>query len=159
VTEGEYQAIDHEFGAPDGQDASDFLASAGSHRKRSSELAAAEGILCMRVGCSLCRAKKGASCLKPNGGRTRSHVERRRAAGLLPPKAPPGAARKEKKKAAGVLHRRGSGNYKFSIHTSLCGEKGENVRMTSVPRWVTCPKCRDKIAAQRAAAKERAAVT
>lgn len=56
-----------------------------------------------------------------------------------------------------VLHRRGSSNFKFSIMTSLCGEKGEKVRMTSNAKWVTCPKCRMQIDAQRAAAKERMA--
>ena len=54
-----------------------------------------------------------------------------------------------------LLHRRSSGNFGFSIMTSLCGEKGDKVKMTSNPKWVTCPKCRERIDAQRVAAKER----
>jgi hypothetical protein len=56
-----------------------------------------------------------------------------------------------------ITHRRGSGNFKFSIMTSLCGEKGEKLHMTSNSRWVTCKACKQIIEAQRAAAKERMA--
>ena len=53
-----------------------------------------------------------------------------------------------------LLHRRGSGSFGFSA-LPICGEKGDKVKMTSNPKWVTCPKCRERIDAQRAAAKER----
>ena len=53
-----------------------------------------------------------------------------------------------------ILHRRGSGSFGFSA-AALCGEKGDKVKMTSNPKWVTCPKCRARIEAQRAAARER----
>lgn len=60
----------------------------------------------------------------------------------------------ERRTTKPLLHRRGSGRFGFS-GIALCGEKGDKVKMTSHPKFVTCPKCRERIEAQRTAARER----
>lgn len=55
---------------------------------------------------------------------------------------------------ASVTHHRATGGFGFGV-TALCGAGGSGLKATTRPKYVTCPACRGKDQAIKAAARER----